>query len=198
MSTSKNTGGPSNSGDKSKERKGCLDCEDYFMAVAVLTSQRSKDPNTQVGACIVNQENNIVGIGYNSMPKGCDEDKMPWAGSAGDKLDTKYPYVCYAVMNAIMNKNSANVSGCSIYATLFPSNECAKLIIQSGIKEVIYLSYRYKNTVQMEASKKLLDMAEVKYRLFTPKQNRIVIDLTPKSTSRLESGSANEELPSTK
>ncbi|KAF5901871.1 deoxycytidylate deaminase, partial [Clarias magur] len=118
---------------------------------------------TQVGACIVNQENKIVGIGYNGMPNGCDDDLLPWARSAEDKLDTKYPYVCHAEMNAIMNKNSADVKGCTMYVALFPCNECAKLVIQSGIKEVVYLSDKYHSTPEMEASRRLLDLARVPY-----------------------------------
>ncbi|CAL8238491.1 unnamed protein product, partial [Lota lota] len=101
------------------------------MAVAVLVSQRSKDPNTKVGACIVSQDNKIVGTGYNGMPNGCGDDLLPWAREAEDRLDTKYPYVCHAELNAIMNKNSADVKNCTMYVTLFPCNECAKLIIQA-------------------------------------------------------------------
>ncbi|KAF3851797.1 hypothetical protein F7725_005152 [Dissostichus mawsoni] len=118
-------------GDTTRKREDYLEWPEYFMAVAFLSAQRSKDPSSQVGACIVNQENKIVGIGYNGMPNGCDDDLLPWSRSADDRLDTKYPYVCHAELNAIMNKNSADVKGCSMYVALFPCNECAKLIIQA-------------------------------------------------------------------
>uniref|UniRef100_A0A3B3TSI0 dCMP deaminase n=1 Tax=Poecilia latipinna TaxID=48699 RepID=A0A3B3TSI0_9TELE len=115
-----------------RKRDDYLEWPEYFMAVAFLSAQRSKDPSSQVGACIVNQENKIVGIGYNGMPNGCDDDLLPWSRSADDRLNTKYPYVCHAELNAIMNKNSADVKGCTMYVALFPCNECAKLIIQAG------------------------------------------------------------------
>ncbi|XP_045444936.1 deoxycytidylate deaminase isoform X2 [Pipistrellus kuhlii] len=117
-----------------KKREDYLEWPEYFMAVAFLSAQRSKDPNSQVGACIVNAENKIVGIGYNGMPNGCSDDLLPWRRTAERKLDTKYPYVCHAELNAIMNKNSADVKGCTIYVALFPCNECAKLIIQVSEK----------------------------------------------------------------
>ncbi|XP_003971998.1 deoxycytidylate deaminase isoform X1 [Takifugu rubripes] len=158
------------------KREDYLEWPEYFMAVAFLSAQRSKDPSSQVGACIVNQEKKIVGIGYNGMPNGCDDDLLPWCRSAEDHLDTKYPYVCHAEMNAIMNKNSADVKGCAMYVALFPCNECAKLIIQAGLKEVIYLSDKYHNTPGMIASRKLLDLAGIQYRQFVPKRTQIVID----------------------
>ncbi|XP_045572587.1 deoxycytidylate deaminase isoform X2 [Salmo salar] len=130
--TSQLNGTPASDPAQTKKREDYLEWPEYFMAVAFLSAQRSKDPSSQVGACIVNQENKIVGIGYNGMPNGCDDDLLPWARSADDRLDTKYPYVCHAELNAIMNKNSADVKGCSMYVALFPCNECAKLIIQAG------------------------------------------------------------------
>ncbi|XP_040892184.1 deoxycytidylate deaminase-like [Toxotes jaculatrix] len=159
-----------------KKREDYLECPEYFMAAACLTAQRSKDPSTQVGACIVNQENKIVGIGHNGMPNGCDDDLLPWSRSAGDRFETKYPYVCHAELNAIMNKNSADVKGCTMYVTLFPCNECTKLIIQAGLKEVVYLSDKYHDTPEMTASRKLLSMAGVPFRQFKPKKTEIVID----------------------
>ncbi|XP_038837632.1 deoxycytidylate deaminase-like isoform X2 [Salvelinus namaycush] len=125
-------GTPASDSAQTKKREDYLEWPEYFMAVAFLSAQRSKDPSSQVGACIVNRENKIVGIGYNGMPNGCDDDLLPWSCSANDRLDTKYPYVCHAELNAIMNKNSADVKGCSMYVALFPCNECAKLIIQAG------------------------------------------------------------------
>ncbi|KAI5107647.1 deoxycytidylate deaminase [Silurus meridionalis] len=170
-------------GAEARKRQDYLEWSEYFMAVAFLSAQRSKDPSSQVGACIVNQENKIVGIGYNGMPNGCDDDLLPWSRSADDRLDTKYPYVCHAEMNAIMNKNSATVKGCTMYVALFPCNECAKLIIQSGIKDVVYLSDKYHSTPEMEASRRLLDLARIPYSQFHPKQNRIVIDFDSISRS---------------
>ncbi|EDV21526.1 uncharacterized protein TRIADDRAFT_50803 [Trichoplax adhaerens] len=155
---------PTNGEEVVKKRTDYISWEEYFMAVAFLSSQRSKDPNTQVGACIVNQENKIVGIGYNGMPNGCNDDALPWAREASNALDTKYPYVCHAEMNAILNKNSFDLKGCIIYVALFPCNECAKLIIQSGIKEVVFVSDKYHDTAASTASRRLLDLAGVKYR----------------------------------
>ena len=138
------------------------------MSIAFLSSMRSKDPNTQVGACIVNADKRIVGIGYNGFPRGCSDEELPWAREAENPLDTKYPYVCHAEMNAILNKNSADVKGCSIFVALFPCNECAKLIVQSGISEVVYLSDKYATTVPVIASRRLLEMAKVKLRHHIP------------------------------
>jgi dCMP deaminase len=117
-----------------------LSWDDYFMAVAFLSAQRSKDPNKQVGACIVDRANVICGIGYNGFPRGCPDSRLPWAKRApdGDPLRTKYPYVCHAEMNAILNKNGASVAGARVFVTMFPCNECAKLLIQAGIAEIVY------------------------------------------------------------
>ena len=123
----------------------------YFMGIALLSSKRSKDPNTKVGACIVNQDKKIVGIGYNGMPTGCLDCDMPWYRDGKSTLDTKYPYVVHAELNAILNSN-VNLKGCTIYCTLFPCNECAKAIIQSGIKKVIYYDNKYANTESVKAS----------------------------------------------
>ncbi|XP_071383018.1 deoxycytidylate deaminase-like isoform X2 [Centroberyx affinis] len=159
-----------------RKRENNLKEPDYFMAVAFLSAQRSKDPSSQVGACIVNQENKIVGIGYNCMPNDCDEDKLPWSRSGDNPLETKYLYVCHAELNAIMNKNSADVKGCTIYVSLFPCNECAKLIIQAGIKDVVYVSDKYRETEGVIASKKLLDLAGIKHKQFKPKKTKLDID----------------------
>jgi dCMP deaminase len=140
-------------------------CE-YFMSVAYLSAMRSKDPNTQMGACIVNSDNKIVGIGYNGMPTGCSDDCLPWARSAANVLDTKYPYVCHAELNAIVNKNSSDLKNCTLFVGLFPCNECAKLIIQSGIKKVVYISDKYKDKPEYIASKRLLQMANIETILF--------------------------------
>ena len=124
------------------KRSDYLSWDEYFMGVALLSAQRSKDPNTQVGACIINEKKKIVGIGYNGLPIGCDDDTFPWDRD-GDFLATKYPYVCHAELNAILNKISADLDKCTVYVTLFPCNECAKVIIQSGIQEIIYLTNKY-------------------------------------------------------
>ena len=143
-------------------KKDYISWDAYFMGVALLSSKRSKDPNTKVGACIVNSEHRIVGIGYNGFPVGCSDDEFPW-GRDGDFLDTKYPYVVHAEPNAILNANS-KTQGCTLYVSLFPCNECAKLIIQSGIKEIVYMDDKYNGTESDIASKKMLDAAGVKYR----------------------------------
>jgi len=133
------------------------------MGVALLSAKRSKDPSTQVGACIVNEKNKIVGAGYNGLPIGCDDDEFPWH-KQGEFLNTKYPYICHAELNAILNNIGMDLKGCKIYTALFPCNECSKAIIQSGITEVIYLSDKYEGTDIFKASKFMLDKARVKYR----------------------------------
>lgn len=133
------------------------------MGVALLSARRSKDPSTQVGACIVNEKNKIVGAGYNGLPIGCSDDDFPWFKD-GDFLDTKYPYICHAELNAILNNIGMDLHGCRIYTALFPCNECSKAIIQSGIAEVIYLSDKYHGNNIFKASKIMLDTAGVRYR----------------------------------
>lgn len=153
-----------------------LEWEEYFMATAFLAAKRSKDPCTQVGACIVNDENVIVGVGYNGMPKNCHDDHFPWGKTSNNPLLNKFMYVCHAEVNAVLNKNSVDVKNCKLYVGLFPCNECAKVIIQSGIKEVIYLSDKHSSKNSTIASKMMFDAAGVKYRQFVSKQSRIVID----------------------
>ena len=149
------------------KRNGYLNWDEYFMGVAMLSAGRSKDPGTQVGACIVNDENRIMSVGYNGMPCGCSDDDFPWERS-GNTLDTKYPFVCHAELNAILNFRGGTLKGCKVYCTLFPCNECAKAIIQTGIKEVVYLEDKYASTDSVIASKKMFDAAGVKY---TPYQH---------------------------
>lgn len=150
-----------------KKRDDYIDWHTYFMGVAMLASRRSKDPSTQVGACIVNKDNIIVGIGYNGMPRGCSDDSMPWARSADNALHTKYPFVCHAELNAILNANTASLKGCTLYATLFPCNECAKAIIQSGISKVIYYEDKYADTDSVKASKIMFDASGVSFEQYT-------------------------------
>lgn len=148
------------------KREDYISWDEYFMGVAILASQRSKDPSTQVGACIVNDDNKIMSVGYNGLPIGCSDDEFPWERTGEKESDTKYPYVCHAELNAILNAGGRNINGCKIYVALFPCNECAKAIIQSGIKEVIYISDKYADTDLVKASKKMLTCAGVKLTQF--------------------------------
>ncbi|XP_038686493.1 deoxycytidylate deaminase [Tripterygium wilfordii] len=164
--------------DPSK-RKGYLSWDDYFMSIAFLSAERSKDPNRQVGACLVSPNGVILGIGYNGFPRGCSDDKLPWAKKSknGDPLETKYPYVCHAEVNAILNTNHASAAGQRLYVTMFPCNECAKIIIQSGVSEVIYFVEKILNNsdVAYIASHKLLTLAGIKVRKHQPQMNHILI-----------------------
>lgn len=140
-------------------KKEYLEWDTYFMGLAYLSGMRSKDPTTQVGACIVNQNNRIVGIGYNGFPYGCDDDEFPWE-KTGDFCDTKYAYVVHAELNAILNSNG-NLRGCKIYVTHFPCNECAKAIVQSGIAQVIYASDKHAHKETTTASRKMFEAAGI-------------------------------------
>ena len=142
------------------KRDDYLSWDEYFMGIALLSAQRSKDSNTQVGACIVNQEHKIVSVGYNGMPTGCNDDDMPWERE-GDFLNTKYPFVCHAELNAILNRSAGSLQGCSLYVTLFPCNECAKAIIQAGLKTVVYACDKYADTPATLASKRMFRAAGV-------------------------------------
>lgn len=142
------------------KRSGYISWDEYFMAVAVLSGMRSKDPNTQVGACIVNQEKKIVGTGYNGMPFGCSDDVFPWEREGSCASETKYPFVCHAELNAVLN-SIRPLTGCTLYVALFPCNECAKAIIQSGIKRVVYKEDKYADTELVKVSKRMLTSAGV-------------------------------------
>jgi dCMP deaminase len=157
------------------KRKNYIGWDEYFMGISLLSAKRSKDPNTQVGACIVNQFNKIVGIGYNGFPIGCSDDELPWAREASNQNDTKYPYVVHAEANAILN-STKDLHGSRMYVALFPCNECTKLIIQSGIREIIYLSDKYKNASSTKASKRMLKMAGVKLKQLKIKKKKIELD----------------------
>lgn len=160
-------------------RSDVLSWDDYFMSVAKLSAKRSKDPNTQVGACIVSADNRILSIGYNGAPNGFDDDDFPW-DREGEPLTTKYLYVVHAERNAILNYHGSrrDLEGATIYVDLFPCNECAKEIIQAGIKHVVYLSDKYADTDGTIASKRLLDACGVTYEQLVPKADEVVIDLS--------------------
>ena len=138
--------------------------DEYFMSIALLSSLRSKDGNTKVGACIVSDDHKVLSLGYNGMPSGVSDEEIPWAGSKENKpyLETKYPYVCHAELNAILNSNH-NLKGSTLYVTLFPCNECTKAVIQAGIKKVVYLSDKYHDTDAEVAARRMLDMAKIPY-----------------------------------
>lgn len=157
------------------KRNDYINWDEYFMGLAILSSYRSKDPNTTVGACIVNDENIVLSLGYNGAPRGLNDDDMPWERD-GNFTDTKYAYVCHSELNAIVNYRGS-VENTKMYVTLFPCNECAKLIVQSGIKEIIYLSDKYDQTDGNIVSKKILDTANVKYRKYDSSNKKIIIDL---------------------
>ena len=144
------------------------------MGVAMLAARRSKDPSTQVGACIVDDDNRILSTGYNGFPYGCSDDEYPWTRD-GDANDTKYPYVVHAELNAILNNRGKNLVGARIYIALFPCNECAKAIVQSGIREVVYLSDKYANTPSTQASKRMLASAGVRVRQFITKMDFLTL-----------------------
>ena len=160
-------------GDMVKKREDYISWDEYFMGVALLAAKRSKDPNTQVGACIVDKNNVILTTGYNGFPKGCSDDEFPW-DREGEV--TKYPFVVHAELNAILNASGKDLSGSRLYVALFPCNECAKAIIQSGIKEVIYLSDKYADTPATQASKLMLKTAGVKLKQMEPELDELVLD----------------------
>ncbi|MBQ1538254.1 MAG: dCMP deaminase family protein [Ruminococcus sp.] len=157
------------------KRQDYITWDEYFMGIALLSAQRSKDPNTQVGACIVSDENKILSVGYNGMPMGCSDDEIPWERE-GELLETKYPYVCHAELNAILNSGTS-LRGSRLYVTLFPCNECAKALIQAGIREVVYLSDKYAESEATLASKKMLSMAGVKTRGYSSAGRIVRIEL---------------------
>ncbi|MBR2828857.1 MAG: dCMP deaminase family protein [Bacilli bacterium] len=167
--------------DLGEKRKDYINWDEYFMAIAKLTAARSKDPNTQVGACIVSSDNRLLSAGYNGAPNNYDDDKFPWKRE-GKPLETKYMFVCHAEANAIDNFRGykKEFEGARLYVDLFPCNECAKRIIQSGIKEVIYLSDKYKDTDSTIASKLMFDTCGVTYReLKKEHQKTLKISLEP-------------------
>ena len=157
------------------KRTDYISWDDYFMGVAMLAAQRSKDPGTQVGACIVDGTNRILSTGYNGFPYGCSDDEYPWAREGESASDTKYPFVVHAELNAILNANGKQLAGSRIYVGLFPCNECAKAIIQSGIREVIYLSDKYADTEMTRVSRRMLTAAGVKLTRLAPVRDSITL-----------------------
>ena len=145
----------------SDKREDYITWDEYFMGVATLSGMRSKDPNSQVGACIVSQDNKILSMGYNGFPIGCSDDEFPWAREGENPRDTNYFYVTHSELNAILNYRGGSLEGAKLYVTLFPCNECAKAIIQSGIKTIVYDSDKYKDTPGVIASKRMLRAAGV-------------------------------------
>lgn len=150
--------------------------DEYFMGVAELSAMRSKDPNTQVGACIVSKDNRILSLGYNGMPIGCNDDEMPWE-KEGDALETKYLFVCHAELNAILNSGGHKLNDTIMYTTLFPCNECAKAIIQAGIKSVVYGSDKHSDAANVVASRRMFDITGVNYREYAKKDRKIYLEL---------------------
>lgn len=160
----------------SEKRKDYISWDEYFMGVALLAAQRSKDPNTQVGACIVDSDNKILSIGYNGFPKGCSDDEFPWNRDA-EPLNNKYFYTTHSELNAILNYRGGSLEGAKLYVTLFPCNECAKAIIQSGIKELIYYNDKYHHADLTVASRRMLTAAKVKFEEYQPSHKKIVIEV---------------------
>ena len=159
----------------SDKREGYISWDEYFMGVALLAAERSKDPNTQVGACIVDTQNRIISTGYNGFPQGCSDDEFPWNRDEGAG-ETKYPFVVHAELNAVLNARDKSLVGSKIYVALFPCNECAKAIIQAGIREVVYLSDKYNGTPSTVASRRMLNAAGVKLVQLKPTKAQLVLN----------------------
>ena len=166
------------------KRTDYISWDEYFMGIAMLAARRSKDPSTQVGACIVSPDNIIISTCYNGMHKGCSDDTFPWERTGELEVETKYPYVVHAELNAILNANGRNLQGSRIYVALFPCNECAKAIIQSGVKEVLFLSDKYRDSMNNIASRKMLDAAGVKYRKLETDLKSITLDFVPEEAKK--------------
>ena len=159
------------------QRKDYINWDEYFMGIAFLSAKRSKDPNTQVGACIVSQDNKILSMGYNGFPNGCSDEDFPWNRESADPYDNKYFYTTHSELNAILNYRGGSLEGGKLYVTLFPCNECAKALIQSGIRTVIYAEDRYASTSATRASKRMLRAAGVEFYPYEPSGRRIELDL---------------------
>lgn len=160
----------------SEKRSDYISWDEYFMGVALLSGMRSKDPNTQVGACIVSEDNKILSMGYNGFPKGCSDDEFPWARE-GEPLENKYFYSAHSELNAILNYRGGSLEGAKMYVTLFPCNECAKAIIQAGIRTIVYANDKYADTAAVIASKRMLNAAGVRYYEYTKTMRNITMEL---------------------
>lgn len=160
----------------STKRMDYISWDEYFMGVAQLAKMRSKDPSTQVGACIVSQDNKILSMGYNGFPSGCSDDEFPW-GRDGEALNTKYPFVTHSELNAILNYRGGSLEGTKLYVSLFPCNECAKAIIQAGIQTVVYGSDKYNGTESNLASKRMFDAAGVRYLPYHKTGRKITLEV---------------------
>jgi len=158
------------------KRTDYISWDEYFMGVSKLSGLRSKDPSTQVGACIVSDDNKILSMGYNGFPAGCSDDDFPWERE-GKPVETKYPYVVHSELNAILNYRGGSLEGAKIYVSLFPCNECAKAIIQSGIKTIVYESDKYADTDSVIASKRMLDAAGVDYQQYKRSNRKLELEL---------------------
>ena len=161
----------------SEKREGYISWDEYFMGVAKLAGMRSKDPNTQVGACIVSDDNKILSIGYNGLPRSCSDDEFPWNRDNEDPYQNKYFYTTHSELNAILNYRGGSLEGAKLYVTLFPCNECAKAIIQTGIRTVVYESDKYALTPSTRASKRMFDAAGVRYYHYNATGRKVEIDL---------------------
>ena len=159
----------------SDKREDYISWDEYFMAVAKLAGMRSKDPNSQVGCCIVSADNKILSMGYNGFPRGCSDDRFPWARENPDPLKTKYVYVTHSELNAILNYRGGSLEGSKLYVSLFPCNECAKAIIQAGIRTVIYDDDKYDNTPSVMASNRMFQAAGVEFRQYNRSNRKLVI-----------------------
>jgi len=159
------------------KREDYISWDEYFMAVAKLAGMRSKDPNTQVGSCIVSEDNKILSMGYNGFPRGCSDEEFPWDRDGDDELSTKYPYVTHSELNAILNYRGTSLEGAKLYVSLFPCNECAKAIIQAGIKTVIYDSDKYGASASTRASKKMFNAAGIRYYQYQRSGRNIQIQI---------------------
>ena len=161
----------------SDKRKDYISWDEYFMGVAMLSGMRSKDPHSQVGACIVSEDNKILSMGYNGLPTGCSDDVFPWAREGEDPLETKYVYTVHSELNAILNYRGGSLEGAKLYVSLFPCNECAKAIIQAGIKTIVYDCDKYADTPAVIASKRMLDAAGVRYYKYNRTGRKITIEV---------------------
>lgn len=158
------------------KRDGYISWDEYFMGISKLSGMRSKDPNTQVGACIVSEDNKILSMGYNGFPIGCSDDEFPWERE-GETLETKYAFVTHSELNAILNYRGGSLAGAKLYVSLFPCNECAKAIIQAGIRTIVYECDKYADTPSTKASKRMLDAAGVRYYQYAPTGREITLEL---------------------